>query len=614
MNITALCYAYGAVAPLENPFVEEEIERMRIFRNALIASDRAADLREEEAMIEAMPEYASAKSELDSAWDALRAAIAKRNADRAATGSKKSDLDPEVKASVKVRNEARAKCWALAKQWRADNKDICRSLEAQRHAANKVMRQSCGLYWGNYNRIIQDFESARKTCRQKGRHLRESDLSRSDACLTIQIQRTRTGLGASFAELMNGSVSAIQIGRVPAGIDVLSTGARSRACRTRLEMRIDALGNMLRTDVWMHRPVPAGYRIKSAQLAWRAEGENMPARLCLTIAPEKEIEAHRHESMRAAGVDLGWRLNPDGSLMIATSLNSSGNLYHHCLPRKWMDGMDQVERLAGYVDDGLLAIGQWIRGRSDVPELIVDAIGQWMPGMGARHINAKALHDAVRTINGICRGEGRHARRNPRGHRVPAEIRAWYDRYRHLSLWRDNLRARLLRERREIYRLLARKLAMDYAVLGIEDMDLSRIARTKNRDDAMPSELHAQARAQRVRACVHSLRAEIEHQAAKHGAEVVYKTKDTTQLCRQCGEITGQMDRSVLVWTCTHCGTQWDQDANAAGNLLDAATGVTSSPSPKDSGNGKTKDSERKKMPKWKRSKKVPDTASASGP
>ncbi|MDD2606038.1 MAG: zinc ribbon domain-containing protein, partial [Desulfobacteraceae bacterium] len=248
-----------------------------------------------------------------------------------------------------------------------------------------------------------------------------------------------------------------------------------------------------------------------------------------------------------------------GGLQVAVAMGTNGKIKRFELSREWMKGMDQVERLGSHIDEGLLEVAKEVMAlKDDIPIPIQTAVSKWRPGLGAKYIDAQGLHDAVRVLN----------------FKVPAAVLHWYKRYRHLSVWRDNLRSKLIGRRREIYRLAAREIAQSYRIIGIEDMDLSKMAKTK-KSDFGDNELFAAARAQRVRAAVHSLREEIEHQAVKHGAQIVYSTAYTTCRCRVCGQITRQHDRSMLVWVCEHCGATWDQDFNAAGNLMAAASGAS---------------------------------------
>src|SRR5882724_4703737 len=68
---------------------------------------------------------------------------------------------------------------------------------------------------------------------------------------------------------------------------------------------------------------------------------------------------------------------------------------------------------------------------------------------------------------------------------------------------------------------------------------------------------------------------ELRHSLRFSGAKVVFsKTADTTRECHRCGQLCEWDQAADLTHTCEHCGATWDQDDNAALNLL--ARGVTS--------------------------------------
>jgi hypothetical protein len=242
------------------------------------------------------------------------------------------------------------------------------------------------------------------------------------------------------------------------------------------------------------------------------------------------------------------------------------------IPAEWMTAMDQVERLSSHIDKHTLELAE-SRHESvaDLPDDLRTPLMGWRPKLGARYVDIAGLHDAVRARIAAAQ-EGVRAD-------VPEDIRAWYDRYRHLSVWRDNQRAKLMRERRESYRLHAKRICEQYAIVGMEDFDLSKVARTKKRaPEDGDSPLHAEARSQRQRAALYEFRSELARQAQKTGTEIVPGKGATTRHCRKCVEKTGQIDRAQRTWTCEHCGAVWDQDRNAAENIRDTAVGGSSAP------------------------------------
>lgn len=568
----SLVYAYGAVIPLDRQ-VLGEVDKQKRMWNRLVDADREYGRCLLAAMMQD-PEYAAARTALDTAWAKVNELRELRNKARGqARSARKTPHDDALQAAWRQKNDARAVLWRARSQWMRTHKDEVRRLDRGRYAQNKKIRQESGLYWGNYNRVIDAFEAARKMCLKKHRHARYKEDSPNGGVLTVQVQKTQGETGMSPGYMHSGKYAQFSVVPVPNSAHTLGARQRSRAVLTQAAIRCDAAGHRLRFAIWLHRPLPDGMRIKSVQLVWD-DREHAPrkiaeqvttedtvrvvrGRLCLTLSGPAEVR--EHDSAKACGVDLGWRLLDDGALLVATLLDSDGESKRYSLPVKWMRGMDQVERLRSYVDTGLEEVAAWIKDHGDtVDPRLAAAVADWNPRRSAGHIDRDALHDAVREIGF----------RN-----VPEPVLDWYRRYRHLKLWQDNLRGKLLRNRRERFRLAAKEIASRYARIGLEDMDLSRMARTKKREDGSDNELHAAARAQRVRACVHELRAEIVRQAAKYGAELVYRTKNTTQRCTECGGITQQGDRAKRVWVCEHCGAAWDQDLNAAQNLLLAATG-----------------------------------------
>ena len=496
-NKEALVYAYGIIPDsiLNDDNVQEETERMRLMWDALVDLEHEHEAKLDKAMQEDSPEYVQAKQDLERLNVALREAAQ----DRAKFKDEASKI--KVGEVAALRNEAQKLVWQLASDWFKANKQKSRELNAERKQSAKEIRQNSGLFWSNYNQVLDNFETARIATKKKGRKMRYSNWYRDDGFLTVQIQRTASGLGADPEELMDGSFNALQIGWVDPKAWELPRAARTRACKTKVEMRVDAAGNMVRCPVWIHRGLPEGCRVKKAQLAWKKQGETFVGKLCLTISKEKEHVLHPINA--SAEVGFCWEYQDDGSLLVATTQDDSGNIERHTLPADWMSGLDQADRLLRHINTETLTVAKYLyRKKGRVSTLFLDAISEWKPGKRAKWINTDILHDAVRHSN----------------FRAPAEVLHWYRRYRHLNVWRENLRSKLLRRRREIYRLLARDLASRFAVLIVDNIDLAKSAKQKE-DNLL-----------RSRAGIYQLRSELKHQARKHGAEIINrKVEPVTQ-------------------------------------------------------------------------------------
>lgn len=428
-NTESLVYAYGCGQPLSGwPQAEAEQERTNILWDRLVGIERdyldailAAAARDEPRI-----------RALCGAIDAIREEL--RSAAKSGAAKNPARLD-ELRA-------ARRELWAALAQWRKAHPDTLRALELVRRGRVVEARQQTDCWWPNYNAVIQRYEAQRIAVLRKGRRLNLHDIERDDGCLTVQIQRTRSGLGASPEELQSGEFAALQIGRVdPRAYQPTAgfRGARDRLCRTVVEMRIDAEGHALRLPVWMHRPLPPAARIKSAQIVWRRQGDRLRYQLCLTLSQPARTVVHPGRgspatAVRIAIADLG------NGLQVAVA-NEAARPERLILDAHWMAMMDRVERLAAILNDESAAPHERIRARLERP-----------------------------------------------------------------GLW-----ARLLRRRREIYRLWARALCQRYARIEIHTPALSEQAWIDRARDV---------NALRHRACAHSLVAELQHQGRKHGCEI----------------------------------------------------------------------------------------------
>ena len=567
-------YTYGIIPPINDPNVSAEIEKQRKFWDVLVGIDRLADDKIEKMMRADIAEYENNAHTLDRINQEFDELIQERRDIRKTARSKVATpmIDNKLDELAAKRRELWKEQKTLLTQWYKTHKSKARQVDQWRYDQIKTARNESGLYWGNSGRVIQSYDSTRKRVRKQGRRLQYSDPQRDDAVLSVQIIRTRSGLGAAPEELFNGSVNALQIGYIDESIytdkpnvyryphsDVKTRNRK--LVKTKVQMRVDRDGNIIQCPMWLHRPLPPNSRIKFAQLVWRRQGHRYVGQLCLTVNIPTEIV--KHPSKKAVGVDPGWRLMDDHTLRIAMYRDTDGNAQDIRLDKKWMEGMDQVERLHSYVDEDLIAIAEYIhKNKDNLPESVYAPVSQWASNKAASHIDGRALHDAVYALH--------HS-----GEQIPKILLKWYHRYRHLAHWRNDLRTKLMRRRKEQYRLIAKHIAQTYAVIGIEDIDLAQMARTISRYNDT-NELSLPQREQRRRAALYEFISILQEQATKHGSEIVWVDGKTTRMCRHCGNETGQKRPDMLHWLCESCGELWDQDVNASENILCAAVDAAS--------------------------------------
>ena len=145
-------------------------------------------------------------------------------------------------------------------------------------------------------------------------------------------------------------------------------------------------------------------------------------------------------------------------------------------------------------------------------------------------------------------------------------LQAWLQRDKHLEPYESGLRRSALLDRKEAYRIIARRMADRYRILVIDDNDLSEYQRSPAPEDETVE--FAAVKAQQRIAAGSVLRQAL---ISAFGAERVYLTSsvDVTRKCFHCGTInTWDRQAAGRVHFCSACDKAWDQDANACQNLL----------------------------------------------
>jgi len=120
--------------------------------------------------------------------------------------------------------------------------------------------------------------------------------------------------------------------------------------------------------------------------------------------------------------------------------------------------------------------------------------------------------------------------------------------------------ARVADARREFHHQLSTKLISDNQAIGVEDLAVQGLARSR-----LAKSVHDAGWS----AFVHML----EYKAARYGRTLVKigRFTPTSQTCSACGAKDGPKPLNVREWTCTACGTRHDRDHNAAINVKTAA-------------------------------------------
>lgn len=578
-----LVYRYGLLRLRDDLMRARVLGQMRAahdYRNVLNELERERRSRMRTAMYAVQPDIA----ELEVAFQRVDAAAAEAarsvKKDRAARRARKAD-DSAINAQMCARAARKAALTALreARQriagsdaFRAHADEINTWASEQRRAR----RAACQCYWGTYQ-LVEDAarQSAAQPLFDRGMPANPHFVRwRGEGAVSAQIIA-----GMSVDELLGGQHTQVRIDPVdPRAHDPTAPrGLRRRLARTKLHLRVGSDGK--RAPIWatwamvMHRPLPLEARIKRATVSLRRCGPDEEWSLELTVdvpaAPPREPGAR-------IGIDLGWRLLPDGSLRVATWADDSGRSGHLVL------SADDESRQSLLRE---LAIPDEIRSRRDREHNDArQRLRLWLdeekrPDWLAEACEHLAQWRTPARLAALVQRWGQQRIDGDR--RIFEALTTWRYHDWHLWRWECHQRVGALRWRREIYRRWCAAIAEQYAEVAIEgDFDLRRLAARPDSPDGAE-----ETRLRRVRASVSELRLCLRNAVTRRGGRIAsVSAKNTTRACG-CGHINAEWNTAAAIeQTCAACGQVHDQDELAARNILREQPGGKVSPRPTRSG------------------------------
>lgn len=314
--------------------------------------------------------YRRAADEILGTNAALEVLFGERRAQRQAARAKikTPELDEKIAELAKRRREQ----WTKAKPLRSAAfkrfKDELKALGDQRYKDFTQARQESGLWWSNYNAVMQSFDATLRRIEpwQKPRIL--GNEGRGAGRLTVQIQhgcpgptfvaggRSEAGitLGGSKWRRVRGSNWRPRYGYLSATVHSEGRGTR-KICRWPLKM---------------HRPLPEGAIVKSVVITrkkpvptagtrWPPSPSSPPEwRWDVTLACEIPDPAQAAASV-CSGVDLGWRKVEKG-VRVATIADTAGGLDYVVFPLKELERRVKIAEEQGRVE--------LIARRKDIPK------------------------------------------------------------------------------------------------------------------------------------------------------------------------------------------------------------------------------------------------------
>lgn len=543
-TLSAKIYEYGCSAPLTNEeVVNENLYQAHSYRNEWVAIERERRDSGNASVLELSAELASVQQYIESLGahlDKIRANInigrAKSRTWASVDMSVKADAD-RIKLAIK---NAQSRQKEIKQRLKSDSSVKAVWAEANEVAGIKIKAARAEHFWGYYLTVEEGFKEIRKGTPPKFR--RYTGEGKTGA----QIQG-----GMSVDELLGCKNTQVQLWltQLPNG----RSKRQGKRARGLLSLRVGSDG---RKPIWatvrltLHRPLPAGCRIKQVNLLRRKVGTQ--SRWCVQFSVVRaETLSRPVAGTGICGIDMGFRKS-GGDLRVAAWVGGDGQSGMLVLPADIIQRVHYVEGLQGIRDKAFdLCIPKVLYLRRNLPtpfwyDEATEHAHLWKD-------KAKLARLAVKWRDNRFSGD----------EFFYEIVEGWRKQDKHLLDWSSFERRAVRKYREQIYRKLAEDLSRRYAIVGIEDIDHRTFDTADKPEDSvsLPSPVRANRRIAALSILTKCIK--------ERGVRVVeVPAAATTITCSNCGTVNTFKVRSGLIQTCSGCLTTWDRDENASMNIL----------------------------------------------
>lgn len=526
-----------------NRLVEIELERRKRYREAVLQDALLTQLKAEEL------ELAARLEELRTVINAARGEARKRINKTAEAQQAK-----EVRASLRAnRDTARV----LRAEMQTDPRVVAAAAAIEKWAHDEVIqaRANCGAYWGTYLLAEQAADQARKSRTDP----RFKSFWYEPGRIGVQIQG-----GVSAAQIMQGQCTQLQI-ELDADRADWSTRSARRHARGFVHFRIGSDDSrrpiFAKFPAYIWRPLPSDATVKSAVIVRQRVARKYVYQLqiCLEAASvSPELRPGRAlKSAPVAAINFGWRIrHPDqgGGLRVGVVVDELGETQELVLPQRVLGRLDRSNSLAS------------IRTRNldDMRPILTAALRELeLPPTMPLAQDIETMH-AWRSADRFSRLLTRWTADRFAGDAGAFEIlREWHKQDLHLLQWQEHSSANAYGLRRQVYLDFAGEMGRKYSVVVFDQFDLRRVARSAKPEDS-EDEAQRAVTTNRRRASISLARTLI----GQRVPVVALPAFNNTHVCCICRQLCRFDAQESLLHRCEHCSALWDQDINAASNLL----------------------------------------------
>lgn len=486
-------------------------------------------------------------------------------------GTHTEPLDIAIKAAkIKLRElSAKAKeSRIVAKERIQAAGSTFKILEEERRQSVKDGYNDSGLWWGNYNAVLESYKSARNRAMKEGAELRfhHFDGSGRFTCQIMGGMSTEKLLSGrhnvaqvkllsrgEFAQLLKNNTSAIQNQSVGSRRDKREYGILTITIYTGEDEQGKKTRRTLDFPIIMHRPLPDGATLKTLSVNRKKVGTDYRWTVTFTFSNETDEIASPVQT-NICGINFGWK-QVEGGLRVAT-ITDNIETRHIVLPQVIVDKLAHSEYLQSRVDIATNENYAWMLEKMVAPP---DNLKEDIAILR----RSKKPHPA-KFARLVIKWRNECPDFEPLTLAIAEKMRK---RVKRLSQEHHHLRDKTQRRRLEFYRNEAKKIADKYSLIRTDKIDLRQMALLE-KGDGTPNKLADIARYHRKVAALSEFREWIGKQSLKVSGKVEIIEMESTRTCYSCG---GGMKRSGgKSLKCRECGIVVDQDENASANLLRA--------------------------------------------
>lgn len=302
-------------------------------------------------------------------------------------------------------------------------------------------------------------------------------------------------------------------------------------------------GMPMQFHINIHREIPKGY-LKQAVLTRRKVGTNIEWSVSFTLEEETPVPVAAL-SDGVAALDLGWRIIDDR--MRIGVLVAADRREEIWLPDKVLASKRHAKELQSKRDTLF----------NETKKKVLEMLPSDLPAELKTNWDKARQPRLIKIM--------RHLKDS--GHFLAEELTKWHAVDRKGFNEISGLTARALRHRKWYFYNKANDIFDTFGIAVVENLNLAEMAR-KEKEDGTANELIQAARGYRTIAAIGEFLKILKDVAIKRNGRVEERqAAHTTDKCHVCGKICQPPDRSKLYWICEHCGSEWDQDVNAAINI-----------------------------------------------